>query len=220
MLQLFALIRKEWLLEWRQRYALQGLLLYVVSTSFVVYMGVEQGREPLSAPLWNALWWIIVLFTAINATAKSFLQESEEQYNYYYSLVSPYTILLSKVIYNIGIMVLLGVAGFLAYIMFLPVDAINPIGLGVCLLIGCASFACSLTMVAAIAAKASQSSVLMAILSFPILIPQLLILNKASLIALSNTDNQMLWQEVKNLLLIDVVVLAVAFVLFPYLWRS
>ena len=85
MSQFFTLLRKEILLEFRQRYAIGGILLYVVSTVFVVYLSFQQVKPPV----WNALFWIISLFAAVNAVVKSFVQESGKRQLYYYSLASP-----------------------------------------------------------------------------------------------------------------------------------
>jgi heme exporter protein B len=66
------LLKKETLLELRQKYALGGILLYVASTVFVVKLSFLK-----TAPeVWNALFWIISLFASLNAVVKSFVQEN------------------------------------------------------------------------------------------------------------------------------------------------
>ena len=79
--QVKQLIIKEMLLEWRSKYALNGVLLYVVSTVFVCYLSFIS-IEKLT---WNALFWIIMLFASINAVSKSFLQESKGLHLYIYT---------------------------------------------------------------------------------------------------------------------------------------
>jgi heme exporter protein B len=83
------LIWKEVTLEWRQKYALSGMLLYVVSTVFVCYLSFNLRRNQLTPIVWNTLFWIILLFTAVNAIAKSFSQERYGRLLYYYNLCSP-----------------------------------------------------------------------------------------------------------------------------------
>src|SRR3972149_9790280 len=95
--EISALIQKEILLEWRQRYALGGMFLYVVTTVFVCFLSF---KNVIDANAWNALFWIIILFASINASAKSFLQESKGRLLYYYTINSPQAFILSKVIYN------------------------------------------------------------------------------------------------------------------------
>ncbi|HET8828891.1 MAG TPA: ABC transporter permease, partial [Pelobium sp.] len=48
------LLKKEMVLEWRSKYALNGILLYVVATVFVCYLSFRT-TPPL---VWNALFWI------------------------------------------------------------------------------------------------------------------------------------------------------------------
>ena len=72
MQQFWVLLRHEMLLEWRQRNALGGMLLYVVSTVFVAYMTFKV----VPALSWIALYWVMLLFAATNAVAKSFMQHS------------------------------------------------------------------------------------------------------------------------------------------------
>lgn len=75
-LEIKYLFKKEVTLEWRQKYAFNGLLLFTISTIFIIYLSLSvKNQSSLSAPLWNAIFWIVILFSAINAVAKSFLQE-------------------------------------------------------------------------------------------------------------------------------------------------
>src|SRR5690606_19352162 len=91
------LVKKELLLEWRSKYALNGVLLYVVSTIFVCFLS----RVSANPVTWNALFWIIMLFASINAVSKSFLQESKGRQLYIYTIASPHALIISKTIYNI-----------------------------------------------------------------------------------------------------------------------
>ena len=90
------LLRKEFLLEFRQGYALGGIFLYVFSMIFVVYIASVK----VPAPVWNVLFWLIMLFASINAVVKSFVAESGSRQLYYYQLAPPALILLSKILYN------------------------------------------------------------------------------------------------------------------------
>ena len=81
--QVKQLLYKDAILEWRSKYAINGILLYVVSTVFVCY----QAFRTLDTTTWNVLFWIILLFASINAISKSFIQESPARQLYYYSIV-------------------------------------------------------------------------------------------------------------------------------------
>ncbi|HMX40892.1 MAG TPA: ABC transporter permease, partial [Saprospiraceae bacterium] len=90
-----ALLRKEMVLEFRQRYAISGIVLYVFSMVFVVYAASVKVTNPQE---WNVLFWLIVLFASINAVVKSFVQESGARQLYYYQLADPAMLLLAKMV--------------------------------------------------------------------------------------------------------------------------
>ncbi len=211
------LFLKEIRLELRQKYAISGILLYVISTVFVVYITLGQ---QVGGAVWAALFWIIVLFASVNAIAKSFVQESPKRQLYYYSLANPSSVILAKMLYN---SLLLLAISFLAFGVFLIVVG-NPVKDSLLfyqiLALGSIGFSITFTFISAISAKASQSATLMAILSFPIIIPMLLVLMRLTKIALHLMTDTAYYKDMLILLCIDVILGALAFILFPYLWRD
>jgi heme exporter protein B len=210
------LIHKELLLEWRSKYALNGVLLYVVSTIFVCFLSFVN-VNPLT---WNALFWIIMLFASINAVSKSFLQESKGRQLYIYTIASPFALIISKTIYNILLMLLLTIIALGFYIL---VFGITPADLPLYLvatILGSLSFSTIFTMVSAISSKAGNGGMLMAILSFPVIIPVLIVLIKLTKNAIDGLDRSVSLDEIGMLLVINVLVGAVSLLLFPYLWRD
>ncbi|WP_400194211.1 heme exporter protein CcmB [Hymenobacter sp. B81] len=210
-------MQKDFRLEWRQRAALNGMLLYVGSTVFVCYLSFVRGGV-LPAPAWNALLWIILLFSAVNAVAKSFLQESRGRLLYYYSLVRPEAVILAKIAYNAVLLLGLGLVAFGAYSLVLgnPVQQPGRFTLVVCL--GALGFASSLTLISGIAAKAQNSNTLMPVLGFPVVIPILLQLIKAAKNALDGLDASA--EPLYMLLGLNLLVVAVSYLLYPFLWRT
>ncbi|MCA6078260.1 heme exporter protein CcmB [Fulvivirga sedimenti] len=218
--QILKLIAKEWQVEWRQRYALNGLLLYLVSTIFICYLSFNVKVNQLNPLTWNALFWIILLFSAVNAVAKSFMQEHQGRLLYYYSLFSPQVLILARLIYNTALMLGLSIVGFLMYALVLG----NPVGdmayFFLSVVLGSMGFSVTFTMISAIAAKAGNNQTLMAILGFPIVLPMLLMVIKLSKNALDGLERSASTDELLTLIAINVLVGAVSFLLFPYLWRT
>ncbi|GAA4434103.1 heme exporter protein CcmB [Pontibacter saemangeumensis] len=218
--EIIYLIRKDLVLEWRQKYAFNGMLLYVSSTVFVCYLSFGLRSGALTVPVWNAVLWIILLFTSVNAIAKSFMQENRGRLLYFYSIVSPQGVILSKIIYNALLMLVLALICALFYGLVLgnPVQDVPMFLLSI--LLGALGFATSLTMISGIASKAANSSTLMAVLSFPVIVPMLLMLIKMSKNALDGLDRSASLDELLTLLAINMIVVTVSYILFPYLWRS
>ncbi|OGX91395.1 ABC transporter permease [Hymenobacter coccineus] len=219
--EISTLLAKDFRLEWRQRAALGGLLLYVGSTVFVCFLSFSlRGGQP-PAPAWNALFWVILLFAAINAVAKGFMQESPGQRLYYYTLVGPQAIILAKMLYNALLLLGVGLLALFLYTIFLG-NPIQDLALFVAnLVLGALGFATTLTLVSGIAAKAGgNGATLMAVLGFPVMIPMLLLLIKVSKNALDGLDRGVSQQAIITLLALNVIVAAVSYLLFPFLWRG
>lgn len=174
----------------------------------------------LNPIIWNTLFWIIILFTAVNAVTKSFIQLNKGRLIYYYSISNPTAIILSKILYNSLLLTGIGFVGFLMYGLVLgnPVNDIILFILNVFL--GSIGFASILTMNSGIASKAANSTSLMAILSFPVVLPLLLIVIKISKNALDGLDWSASYSQIIYLGAIDVIVITISTILFPYIWRS
>lgn len=223
--QIFELIKKEVLTEWRQRYAINGMLLYLISTIFVCYMSFNLKAGVIDNITWNALFWIIILFTSVNSVAKSFIQESPGRQLYFYSIASPEAIILSKVIYNTTLSIALALLGFGIYALVMSGGLWSIQGMDytyflIAVVLGAMGFASCLTMVSAIASKAQNSTSLMAILSFPVIIPLILVVIKLSKNAMDGLDRSASNDEILTLVAINTITLGVSYILFPYLWRS
>lgn len=214
------LLWKEFLLEWRQKYAMNGMLLYLASTILVCYMSFNLKPNQLNVLTWNALFWIILLFTAVNAVAKSFLQERYGRMFYYYSLVSPQSVILSKTIYNLVLMLILALLGYAVYATVLGNPVQDKLYFLISIVLGAIGFSIIFTMISAIASKAQNSNMLMAVLGFPIIIPVMVMVLKISKSAIDGLDRSLSTDEVFVLLAINIMIATVAYILFPYLWRS
>ncbi len=214
--EIWFLFRKELTLEFRQKYAISGILLYVFSTIFVVYTSTfDAGPKQ-----WNILFWIIVLFASVNTAAKSFVQESGTRQLYYYSLVNPVAIIISKMLYNTLLLLALN---FLAYGVFSLVlgSPVRDLQLFfIAIFLASLGFSITFTFISAISSKADNSASLMAILGFPIVIPIVMELVKVSQNALPGTFDSAINEDIMILLAIDLMLGGAALMLFPFLWRD
>ena len=212
---IYTLIKKDLLLEVRQQYSFYGILLYIIATIFVLYMTI---REP-EAKVWNGLFWVIQLFICINAVAKSFLQETRGRMLYFYSIVNPRDFILAKLVFNSVLMLLMSFLSILLFSLFLgnPVQKVLPfIGL---VLLGGWSLSLVFTFLSAIAAKAQQNAAIMAILGFPIIIPQLMLLMQLSNTVFSDKIG-IAYSTLLLIIALDVLVIMLAVILFPFLWKD
>jgi heme exporter protein B len=214
--RILALIQKDLLLETRQQYTLYGILLYVASTIFVVYLSMDQPEEKV----WNGLFWVIQLFVCINAVAKSFLQESRGRMLYFYSIAGARDFVLAKLLFNAALMIVMSLLSLVVFTVLLGNPLENGFKFIFITCLGGISLSLVFTFLAAIASKAQQQAALMAIMGFPLIIPQLLLLMKISSSAFSSVIQAGWWQMVLLLAGLDLMVVALAVILFPFLWKD
>lgn len=215
--RIFGLLRKDILLEFRQKHTFYGILLYIASTIFVLYLSIDRP----DANVWNGLFWVIQLFICVNAVAKSFLQESRGRMLYFYSIVSPIEFIIAKIIYNVVLMIFMSLISLILFFIFLnnPVD--NALRFTGVVVLGGASISIVFTLMSAIAAKAQQNAALIAILGFPVILPQLLLLMRLSKAAFAEVFREGALLQLSGLIAgLDVLVIAMAIILFPYLWKD
>jgi heme exporter protein B len=215
--RIFTLLKKDLLLELRQQHTFYGILLYIASTIFVLYLSVSG----LEAAVWNGLFWVIQLFICVNAVAKSFLQESRGRMLYFYTIASPVEFIIAKMIYNILLMVIMSLLSLFLYSVFLENPLNNSLRFTGIVLLGGTSISMVFTLLAAIAARAQQNAALMAIMGFPIILPLLLLLMRLSKTAFGEIFRDgAVWQLCGLIIGLDVLIAGLALILFPYLWKD
>lgn len=215
-----ALLKKELTLELRKKSVIAGIGLYLFSLTFICYITFALRQSSINAATWSALFWLVILFSVVNSLAKSFIGEKRGLAIYYYSLASPQAIILSKIIYNTLLALLLSLAGLLLFTLLIgnPVQDLKLFI--ITLLLTSIGFSSSLSLISGIASKANNSNILMAVLSFPVLISILLMAIRITKNALDGIDIAASYDELLNLLAINCIATALAYLLFPYIWRS
>ncbi|BDD08342.1 cytochrome C biogenesis protein CcmB [Fulvitalea axinellae] len=214
------LLRKEFVLEWRNRVAFNGIVLYVACVVFICYLSFHTQAAEVTPEVWSTLFWIVMLFAAVNAAAKSFAQEGRERMFYYYTIASAEAIILSKLIYNVMLLLLLG---FVSYAFYSVVMG-NPVlshwlfvsGLG----LGAIGLGASLTLISGIASKAGNNGSLMAVLGLPVMVPVLLMTMKLSQSAILGETFYDATDTLLALGAIDAIAASLSVILFPQVWRS
>ena len=215
--KILTLLKKDLLLELRQQHTFYGVLLYIASTIFVLFLSLD---EP-EANVWNGLFWVIQLFVCINTVAKSFLQESKGRMLYFYSVASPVEFIISKLLYNIILMIIMSVISLMLFFIFLNNPVNNSLRFTGIVILGGASISMVFTLMSAIAGKAQQNAALIAILGFPVILPQLLLLMRLSKTAFAEVFKEGAVLQLAALIVgLDLLVVVLAVILFPYLWKE
>ena len=217
---ILALIQKELTLELRRKSVLSGIGLYLLSLIFICYLTFSLRQNSINEATWSALFWLAILFSVVNSVAKSFIGEKKGSFIYFYTIASPQAIILSKIIYNTALCLILSLTGFVLFSLFISNPVKDPATFILTLVLTSFGFSAALSLISGIASKANNSSILMAVLSFPIIISLLLMAIKVTKNVLDGLEADASLDELLNLFAINCILTALAYILFPYIWRS
>lgn len=215
---IISLIKKELLLEFRQKSTIGGVIVYVIGTIFVSALCF---KGKLDKPTWNALFWVITLFTSVTISGKSFLKETGGQALFNFLHYSPTQFIVAKILYNMFFMLVLSFITFFFYAFFIKNEVENLGLFFIVLILASTGLAAILSLMSAIASKASGNFAIMSILSFPVLMPLILVVIRISKQAVDGIE----WAAVGFsfigiLVALNVLTITLSFLLFPYLWRD
>ncbi|MFQ6008148.1 MAG: heme exporter protein CcmB [Candidatus Zixiibacteriota bacterium] len=215
----FAVFSKDARLELRTRYALNAILMFAITTLAVVSFSV--GQSGLSPKLLAALFWIILFFSAMSGLAQTFIREEEAATAVTLRLLAdPDSVYIGKLLFNF---ILLSVmAGIITPVFFLFTDAVThgiPLFI-VILATGVIGLSAATTLVAAIIAKASVKGALFAVLSFPILMPLLLVLISATEKVMEDATLGDISTEIQFIAAYGVVMITGSILLFKFVWQE
>ncbi len=218
-----SILIKDILIEFRNKYVLGGILLYVFSSVLLIYFALQysdslKGIEPT---IWSIIYWLIILFSSVNAVANSFFREPEGRFFYYYWMVNPQSIIVAKLIYNFLFTLLLTVLTFGLFAIMISDPITNYTLFFITILLGGTGYSFLFTTMSAIASRAGNNATLMAVLGFPLIIPLLIFLTKltaAAIVSQEFTDETV--QNLLMLLAFNILQPTLALILFPYIWRD
>lgn len=197
-----------------------GLALYLISTIFIYYLSFGLRGNIADPLLWSALFWATALFAAVNTAAKSFTGESSGVQIYYYSLIDPLLVITAKTLYNFFLCSIFTLTAFVLFVIFFgnPLTDL-PLFLLTILLVSL-GFALSMTVLSGIVSRTNNNNVLMTVLSFPVLVGILLLAIKITKNCIDGLEFAASADELTILAAINVLMGAVSYLLFPYIWRS
>ena len=215
MKSILALIQLEFKMEMRRKYALGGAFLYVLSTVFIIYASLQNFKV---LP-WNALFWIVGLFIAVNAIAKSFAVEQDGTRLFLYQMASGIEYIIAKMVYNVLLVFVLFSLALLAFMLFLGIPILQFDLFILTIILGSLGLGIVLTFISAIANKTDSSAVFTAILGFPVLLPILLSLIKLTAASFS-MEELSISKDIVILLAIDGILAGLILILFPLIWKD
>lgn len=214
-----AVFAKEWRCELRTQVALNTLGLFAVTTLVVasVSLGPLGVAKAQGSSLLPVLLWLILLFSVAAGLPRAFVQEEESQTATALRLsATPSALFCGKLLYSLTLVAGLEALITPIYVTIMNLNVESPGLLVAALAAGGYGLAVGSTLVAAIIAQARSKGTLFSVLSFPILLPLLILVIELTRNAVLGDPAGM---ALAQLLLYDASVSIFGLMLFPVVWN-
>lgn len=210
---------KEWRCEFRTRYSLSTLALFAFTTLVVVSvslgpLGVSFAQGTSVLPV---LLWVILLFSVAAGLPRTYVQEEETQTAIALRLAAtPSALFCGKLLYGLTLVFALEALVTPIYVAMTSLTVRSPGLLALTLAAGGYGLATGSSLVAAIISQARSKGTLFSVLSFPVLLPLLLLAVELTRRAAAGDPAGV---ALPQLLLYDASVTVAALMLFPAVWN-
>jgi heme exporter protein B len=213
------LLRKDLQSEFRNRYALNAILMFALTTLIVVSFSF--GAFSLTPRIVSSLFWLVIFFASMSGLAQVFIKEEESKtVNILRLICSPGTVFLGKFLFNLVLLLILEVVVVPLFIILMNLSVLNLWLFLTVLLLGSLGLACSTTIIAAIISQARVKGALFAVLSFPILLPLLITAIDGTYLSLRGESLSSGWNDLRLLLSYAVVMFVASLLLFDFVWSE
>lgn len=213
-----AVFAKDWRSEARNLYALNTLALFAITTLVLVSVGLgPMGVTAAGAQVLPFLLWIVLLFATSAGLPRAFVQEEETHTATALRLAArPSAVFWGKLAFSLSLTWGLELLVAPLFLAMVQLDVAAPGQFIAALAAGGFGLAAASTVIAAIIAQARARSTLFAVLSFPILIPLLLLVVELTRDAVGGFPSDAV---LRQLLLYDGAVAVAGAMLFPAIWN-
>lgn len=207
-------------MEMRSAHNIASLVLFALASVYTAMQVVGGIPDPST---WNAMAWIILMFTAFNSAARLLPEDLSSVRAYMHWTVPPRVMILARTLHQALVMALLSALLLFFTGLFLGsanMGVVDMIGFLAGMMLTAIALASTLTLLSALSARAGAGYGLTAVLGLPLIIPIILISTQfgsdlISGIALADTAENLLFLGA-----LSIGISTFGYVLFPYLWRS
>ncbi|MEX2600266.1 MAG: heme exporter protein CcmB [Balneolaceae bacterium] len=216
---IFAVFKKDFMLEMRTRYALNTMLAFTGSALLLILFTLR--AHQLDPTPKSGLVWIIILFAAMAGMARSFVQETDQKtwllLHLHGSATDVYT---GKLLYNFLFLLALNLFTFALYIVMMNLMVVNVFYLINGIVFGALGLAAVTTLTSAMISRADRRGAVFSVLCIPLLVPLLLILTRVTRVALVDGTEPAALNDLMALVGFAGVTITTGILLFEYIWET
>ncbi|MCK5075248.1 MAG: heme exporter protein CcmB [Calditrichia bacterium] len=211
--------QKDFKLEFRTRYSINAIILFAVITLSAVSFSI--GPLGFDEKLGASFFWIIIFFSSMTGLSHVFVREVEQKTDMALKLyVKPGMIFWSKFLFNLVLLFLVEVVIVPLFFFWFNLEVKFPGLFLSSLFLGSVGLSVVSTLIAGMIARAGSKSALFAILSFPILLPLLIISIKITTYCFYGIKLPEVLSLHLTLISYDAIMLIITPVLFKFIWRG
>lgn len=202
--------------EWKGKYAALGAFLYIFTAVLITFLSLPG----LDRAQFSAIFWIVVIFTTLQGISRAFIQMRKNNFVFWQQICSPQVFLASRLITAFILMLIFTLFAYVVFsvmhgesgnggLLFLLVSLFT--GMGV---------SSVFTISSSIAAKTDNPGVLLPVLTFPVILPVLLVGAKAGKKAIDELGFSALLPDLVLLLVFNILIVAMGLVLIRFIWKE
>ncbi|HWP81173.1 MAG TPA: heme exporter protein CcmB [Bacteroidota bacterium] len=216
----YGVLTKDFRSEVRTRYAFNALLMFVVTAVTIILFALQE--ENPNPEVLSGMFWVVVFFSGMSGLSRTFVSEEERGTTLTLQLLTRSSVVyFGKLIFNILLSIILSVSITMLYVVAFPGFIVQSVSVFVIsLLLGSVGLAAATTIIAAIIAKANTKGTLYPVLSFPILLPLLMTVMKATSIALAGGGIGEALEQFQIMVSYILVMVAGSYLLFDFVWND
>lgn len=211
---------KEVASEFRTRYALNALLMFVVTTLTMVVFSLGDNTVPYE--ILSGMLWIVIFFSAMSGLSRTFVTEEERGTSLTLRLLTTATnVYVGKLLYNVVLILTMSVFIAFAYGIIIDDFVVRSASIfWTTIVLGGIGLAAASTILAAIIAKANTKGTLFPVLAFPVLLPLLLTCIRATVLSVEGAFFAEAFKDFQILISFSVVMIAASVMVFEYVWND
>ncbi len=216
----YHILVKEIVSEFRTRYALNALLMFVVTTLSMILFSI--GSESPSQDILSGTLWIVIFFSAMSGLSRTFVAEEERGTSMTLRLLANgNSVYLGKFFYNLVLILVLSFFISVAYLVVIKEFVVKSYDIfWTTIVLGSVGLASASTILAAIIAKANTKGTLFPVLAFPVLVPLLLTSINATKLSTEGAFFSEALQEFQILISFIIVMVTASLLLFDFVWKD
>ena len=202
--------------EWKGKYAVIGVLLYIFTAVLISYLTV-QGMDKVQ---YASVFWIIVIFTTLQGIAKGFMQMRKGSFVFWHQMCSPWQFLAARMLVSTLLMMVFTAFTFLLFVSMHGSVDMSYSGFLLTTFLTGMGISSVFTISSSIAAKTDNPGVLLPVLTFPVILPVLLVGVKAGKKAVDDLGVGTLAGDIGVLLLFNLLIVVLGIILMKFIWKE